>query len=309
MASRSRGPSTLRGVIPAVIQLAFDPVLHLGDTASVRLATLALAIVLFVAMVVAAWIASRTPADGPYVPPPTLRSDDLVFIAVGAVPGAVAAGRLGYALIHADFYLAHPEAILDPAQGSLSLSLVPIGGLLSAAVIVRLIDAPLGRWMHVATMPMLLALALGKLAGILSAAGQGAPSDLDWATAYDGPGPWDSLAPGLPSHPSQAYEGIALLVVLVVFVAALARGAFARRDGRAFVVAVAAWATVRAVVAVTWRDATVLGPLRAEQLIDLGILSVCLVALAAVAWRGRASRGRVVRAEVQWPDPGQRPQF
>lgn len=305
----SRGASTLRGVIPAVIQLSFDPVLHIGDSASVRLATVALAVVLFIAILLAAWIAARTPADGPYVPPPGLRPDDLLFIAVGAVPGAVVAGRVGYVLLHADFYLAQPAAIVDPTQGSLSLSLVPLGGLLSAAVIVRLIEAPLGRWMHVAAVPMLFALALGKLAGVLSAAGQGAPSALGWATAYEGSGPWDSLAPGLPSHPSQAYEGIALLVVLAVLVVALARGAFAKRDGRAFLFAIAAWAAVRAGVATTWRDDRVAGPLRAEQLIDLGVVFVCLVALAAVAWRDRASTPRVVRRDVQWPDPGQRPPF
>jgi prolipoprotein diacylglyceryltransferase len=291
-------------VIPAVIQLSFDPVLHLGDSASVRLATVALALVLFLAILFAAWIAARTPADGPYVPPPSLRPDDLLFIAVGAVPGAVIAGRVGYALLHADFYLAHPAAIADPSQGSLSLSLVPLGGLLSAIVIVRLIEAPLGRWMHVATLPTLF-----RLAGVLSAAGQGAPSDLDWATAYDGPGPWDSLAPGLPSHPSQAYEGLALLVVLVVLGVALARGAFAKRDGRVLLFAIASWAAVRAVVAATWRDDLVLGPLRAEQLIDLAVMFVCLVAVSAFTWRGRASTPRVAHRQVQWPDPGQRPRF
>ena len=50
---------------------------------------------------------------------------------------------------------------------------------------------------------------------VLGGTGQGQPWLGDWATAYLGEGPWGSLAPALPSHPSQAYEGIATLVILV----------------------------------------------------------------------------------------------
>ena len=79
-------------------------------------------------MVVFALIAQRTPAVGPYVPAPGLRPDDLIFIVIGAVPGAIIGGRLGYVLAHLDYYSANPNATIDMAQGGLSLtSAVPFG--------------------------------------------------------------------------------------------------------------------------------------------------------------------------------------
>jgi hypothetical protein len=52
-------------VNPAVITFSFDPVLALGSGASVRIETLALAVVLFAGLVLAARIGQLTPAVGP----------------------------------------------------------------------------------------------------------------------------------------------------------------------------------------------------------------------------------------------------
>ena len=109
-----------------VIQLAFDPVLQLSDTASVRYETIGLAVVLFLGLLSAAWIGSRTPSVGPYVPAPGLRVDDLVFGVVGAVPGAIVGGRLGTVLDHFDYYRANPAAILDPSQGTFDEVVAPL---------------------------------------------------------------------------------------------------------------------------------------------------------------------------------------
>jgi phosphatidylglycerol---prolipoprotein diacylglyceryl transferase len=189
-----------------VVTAAFDPVVRLTETSSVRLETIALAGVLFLGLLLAARIGSLTPAVGPYVPAPGLRIDDLVFIVVGAVPGAIAGGRLGYVLDHLAFYQANPAAVLDVGQGGLSLTLAVPAGILTGAFIGRLLGAPVARWLHAAALPVLFVLGAGKMVGVLGASGQGAPSDAPWATAYLGPGPWGSLAADVPSHPAQVYE-------------------------------------------------------------------------------------------------------
>jgi prolipoprotein diacylglyceryltransferase len=51
--------------------------------------------------------------------------------------------------------------------------------------------------------------------------------------AFQGPRPWGSLAPDLPSHPSQLYEAAATAIVLAFIGLILRLGAFARRDGSA----------------------------------------------------------------------------
>ncbi len=263
--------------MPAVIELDFDPVLRLGDTASIRYETIALAIVLFIGLVLAARIGSGTPANVPYVPAPGLRIDDLVFCIVGAVPGAIVGGRLGAVLDHADYYMANPAAIVDPAQGGLTLTLAIPLGILSGAVIARLLGAPVGRWLHATALPLLFVLAAGKLVGVLGATGQGEPSALPWATAYTGPGPWGSLGAGIPSVPSQAYEAILVALAIVVLLAASRLDVVARRDGAAMFVALTAWAVARFLVAFTWRDAAILGPLRADQVLSLVVLAAALI--------------------------------
>jgi phosphatidylglycerol:prolipoprotein diacylglycerol transferase len=260
---------------PAVITLAFDPVLRLGDL-EVRVATVALAGILLTGLLLAARIGRLTPQPGPYVPPPPLRLDDIPFLVLGIVPGAVIGGRLEYVLIHLDYYAANPAAIVDPGQGSLALGLAVAGGMVGGIAIARLVGAPATRWMHAAVLPLLFVLAAGKLASVLAADGQGLPSDVAWATAYTGPGPWGSLAPEVPSHPSQVYEAIATTLVVVLVGLALRFGAFARRDGSALLAAIVLWGVGRFAVAFTWRDAEVAGPFRAEQLLLAVVIAACI---------------------------------
>ncbi|MEA2605620.1 MAG: Prolipoprotein diacylglyceryl transferase [Chloroflexota bacterium] len=266
----------------AVLAFDFDPLLHLGDGA-VRWETVAIAGAIFTTLVVAG-LAAR--AAG-------LRVDDLLFVVLGLVPGAVVGGRLGYVLLHPAFFTDVPGRILDPGVGSLELTLGVVGGAITGSLVALLLDGRPGPWLRVATIPALVLLALGKLAMILGGTGQGLPTSGEPATAYLGPGPWGSLGPAIPAIPSQALEAIATAVVLVVVVMASFLPQLRRADGRLFLVALAGWALGRAIVASTWRDPAVAGSFRAEQLIDgavaigAGVLALMLVA----SHRGRPIAG------------------
>jgi len=301
-----------------VIAFAFDPVIHLGD-ATVKLETLGIAASVLVGLLLAGWLAAGTPSPAASpTPTPTerdviledvgrLRIDDMIFIVLGILPGAVIGGRLGYVLIHLDFYRAHPAAIVDPGQGSLELTLAIVGGALSGAYACYLLGESVGRWFHVATIPTFAAVTLGKVAQALGGSGQGQPIDLAWATSYQGDGPWGSLAPAVPAHPSQLYEAAATFVILVLMARLIRGDAFARRDGRAFVMTLVLWLIGRALVATTWRDPTLAGPLVAEQLICLFVALASLLLLAGVVLRAR--RRARAEAEPAWPDPETRPHF
>ena len=190
----------------ALIALDFDPLLHLVGGLVVRWEAVAIAAVIIAALVVAGLMARRA----------SLRADDLIFIAVGVVPGAVIGGRIGYGLLHLDYYATQGAALLDPGRGGFELSLAVVGGVVSGLTVATLLEVPVGRWMHLVVLPVLFVLGAGKLAMLLGGAGQGQPAALAWATAFLGPGPWASLAPALPSHPSQAYEGFATLALALV---------------------------------------------------------------------------------------------
>lgn len=324
-------------LVPAVITLSFDPVLSIGGI-NVRLETIGIALAVFVALAVAAAIARVSPVDLSRPPDAPgdepgeqnhLRNDDLLYITVAAIPGAVVGGRLGYALLHLDYYQANPDALLAVGTGGFQLGLAVVGGFLTAGVVAALLGAPVGRWMHALAIPVLLAIAAGKAAMILGGTGQGLPADVSWATAYLGPGPWGSLVPELPSHPAQAYEAIATAVVIVIVMGLVELGAFPGRNGGAFLLGIGLWSLARAIVGITWRDRAVVGPLSMDQVISLSIAAGCLVLLLVV---GGASRVRSRRrqsgeggdgapapsdgagkqppadgAEPEWPDPEARP--
>jgi prolipoprotein diacylglyceryltransferase len=312
------------------MRLDFDPSTTLFGL-SIRLETLALAGVIFFMLVLTALSAGRVrlaatgAAEAGGSAPSRLRRDDLILIAFGAVPGAVVGGRLGYALIHFDYYSANPAAVADPGQGGFELTLAVLLGVLTAVAVARLLAAPVRQWLGVAGLPLLLGLGLGKLAMVLGGTGQGSYSDASWATSYVHTGLWNSINPSFAALPAQAVEGGLELAMAVVILALplllrlrlrrwgriVRPGLAARRDWALlsgdwrFITVIGLWAAVRFVAAFTWRDARVLGPLVAEQIVlAVVVIGVFLGpdAVAALRAAGRAlgrwrAARRVARAE------------
>ncbi|MBA2382288.1 MAG: prolipoprotein diacylglyceryl transferase [Chloroflexi bacterium] len=272
----------------AVLAFDFDPLLHLGDGA-VRWETVALAVAIF-AGVSLAGVAARSAR---------LRVDDLLFVILGIVPGAVVGGRIGYALLHPAYFQAEPSRLLDPGVGSLELTLAVVGGTLTGSLVAYLLDGRPGPWLRIAALPMLLVLAAGKLAAVVGGTGQGLPTTGEPATGYLGPGPWGSLGPSIPSIPAQALEAGATLGVLVIVLILSVAPAFRRPDARLFLIALAGWAVARTIVAATWRDPVVIGPLRAEQVIGIlvAIASGLLAVVTIVVRRGAAPDDRIAMDE------------
>lgn len=289
------------------IEVNFDPFLRVGELA-IRWQTVGLAVALIVGVAMAARARaqprrprepdSRPPSryrDAPRLDRPgelieakPLRLDDMAFILLAAVPGAVVGGRLVHGLAFWEAYAANPDRLLDPAFGSLSLLGAVLGGALAAAVMARLLGAPVRRWADAAAVPLLVTLGLGKLAQFLGGSGQGLPSASPWAVAFTGDGPWVSPNPSLPAHAAQVYEGLWLLIG-ALFVLSLSAPVRARAAGRGglFVAALGVFLLGRLVVGFSWRDRAVLGPLNAEQLLALAALAALLLGVAAVA-AGRA---------------------
>ncbi len=302
--------------MPASISLDFTPATTLLGI-DVRFETLALAGVMFLVLVLAGLSGGRRGAglfrdtrDEAQAEPPRLRRDDLILMAFGVVPGAVVGGRLGYVLVHLDYYQVHTAAILDINQGSLNLTLAVVLGTITGVAVGWLMNAPLGRWLAVSATPVMLGLGLGKLATVLGGAGQGTYSDAWWATSYKGPGPWESLNPSYSALPSAALEGglvlaaLALMLVLPPLLRlrlrrwrSIVRPGLAPRHpwllltgGRRFLTMLGLWAAARFVAAFTWRDAHVLGSLGTEQLVLAAVVALAALGpslLVMLAWLAR----------------------
>lgn len=298
---------------PAVITLAFDPLLRLGPL-TVRWQTVAVAGALLAGLLVAARFAR---GSGVRTGLERLRLDDLLYIAVAAVPGAIVAGRAVHVLVFLSYYQANPQRILDPAQGSLSLLGAVIGGMCTAAYMASLLEVPVRRWADVASTPLLVVIGLGKLALLLGGEGQGQPATGTWAVAFSGPGPWIDPAPATPAFPSQAVEGAwalaGVIVLLVLHAGPLLRrlpgglrqsGAWAAlaesrgeqiapgrlRFGYLFLAALTWWLAGRIAVASTWRDEHLLGSLNAEQVLASGVVALIVLGVLWNAIRPRRVR-------------------
>jgi beta-N-acetylhexosaminidase len=247
----------------AAINLNFNPVADLGPIA-VRWEAVFTVVALLFALAVAS---STAPSR-----------EQLLLILVGIVPGAVVGGRAVHVLDYAGNYLANPATIVNTNLGSLSLLGAVVGGSLSALYVVRVLRAPVAQWADIAAIPLLIALGGGKLAQLLGGSGQGAPFDGPWAVSFTGNGPWVGLAANVPSHPSQVYEGLWLLVGIPLVLAL--------RNHR-FVGAVSWFLVGRLLVGFTWRDSAVLGPLNMEQLVALAILAAAALYAALRTTRVR----------------------
>ena len=284
----------------AVIAFDFDPLLRIADGVSVRWQTLALAAVVSICLAAAALVARRS----------GLRSDDLLYIVIAAGPGAIAGGRLGYLLLVPEAFAAGPLSLFDPSVGGLELGLAVVGGLATAAVVTSLLGAPVGRWADAVSVPLPVAVAAGKLTMAFGGSGQGRPFEGSWATAYVGPGPWVDLAPGLPSHPAQLYEAVAVAAIVLLVAVLGSLGLLIARDGRRMLIGVGAWALARAAISTTWRDPAVLGPAPAGGLVAALVAIGCLAGLIAiVVWWPRRRRQVGAAAQPIWPDPETRPRF
>jgi prolipoprotein diacylglyceryltransferase len=310
----------------ALIEIAFDPVLHLGDL-DIRWQTVGLTITLLIALGLAARIGSYLPPRVPIVAGPQypdapavgssasatelptaqrLRLDDLAYIVLGIVPGAVVGGRVVHAIIFWDAYAADPSRLLDAGVGTLSLLGAVLGGALTGGYVAGLAAMSVRRWADALALPLLLALGLGKLAQLLGGSGQGAAFDGGWAVAFIGAGPWHGLSPELAAHPSQIYEGLWMLTGIPLLLRLVGSGpdlwralparlaprrATPPTAGLLFLTALAWFLAGRVVVGFTWRDAVVAGPLNGEQAVALAILCGVLVGLAV---RGARSGTREV---------------
>ena len=260
------------------LQLSFDPLMSMNGV-SLRWDALALVAVLLVAMAV--WVMRLRDVLGT-----ALRFDDVCFVLLGAIPGAVVGGRVVHVLDYADAYIVKPLTTLDLGRGSASLVGAVVGGALSAAYICRLLGGKVGVWADAAAVPLLLAIALGKLALVLGGGGQGAATNGPLGVAYVGVGPWRSIDAANPAFPSQMLEGAWALLgipVILVLERTLRVGGRAGR-GISLLFALAWWLGGRVGVALTWRDDHTIGPLGTEGVVSLVALGVVVVALA-ITWR------------------------
>ena len=198
----------------------------------------------------------------------------LIFVAL--VAGIVGA-RLGYALRFAEVYVRDPLALLALSPVTLAPEVgVAIGGIAAMAYAQR---RGLALWPTLdALTPGAATLAVAlALAHLASGDAFGAPTELPWAIEL-----W-----GAPRHPSQAYELLGAVLILLLVLRLKPGASF---PGVAFGMFAALTAGARLFLEAFRGDSMLwFGTLRAAQIVSLGLLLAALVLIRRQAQRSAGS--------------------
>jgi phosphatidylglycerol---prolipoprotein diacylglyceryl transferase len=183
--------------------------------------------------------------------------------------GGLVAGRLAYALQHAQVYLAHPLDLLSLSPTTLGLWVVLAAGPLIAWLVGRREGLPLRPSLDALAPGLAVLLVALGVAHLLSGNAYGAPTGLPWGIAL-----W-----GETRHPSQAYEILAGLGILLAWWLSAPR---LRGSGYAFLLVLGLAAGARVFLEAFRGDSlSWAGGLRVAQVGGLALLAAAL----ALAWR------------------------
>jgi phosphatidylglycerol---prolipoprotein diacylglyceryl transferase len=265
--------------VPFVIDIS--PVaVDIGGVA-IRWYGLTLALAIVVAYVLAAREAARLHLR------PGLVADGALWIGIAALVG----GRLLFIAQNGVADLAtHPAHIFMIWMGGLSFYGGLAAGLGAIVVLARRRGVSWRVVADVAAPAAAIGQAIGHVGCLIGGDSAGIPTDLPWAVVYRNPG---AMAPlGIPLHPTQAYEAIALAGLFVVLRAVRRR--LAAVPGSLTAVYLGGLALIRFLLFFLRDEPAVLLGLKTAQWIGLGILVVAawilVTSLRATGASGLRSR-------------------
>jgi phosphatidylglycerol:prolipoprotein diacylglycerol transferase len=212
---------------------------------------------------------------------PRLALDGLAW----ALPIGLVGARLANVLGYWDYYLTQPSELWQINLDGLSLwGGLAAGGLIFAARVGR--GGPMRRRKILdAVAPyVLLGIAIGRIGELIDGQGQGAPSDLPWATHYA-----SRLAAspdfGVTRHPAQLYDGmlaLALFGLLWLVPSKLPAGS-------RMAIALVAYGVGRLVLGAVRLDPAFAFGLQIEQILAIGAIVIGAVfGLRPLLWRHEA---------------------
>jgi phosphatidylglycerol---prolipoprotein diacylglyceryl transferase len=199
---------------------------------------------------------------------PDLVGDLLVWLIVGAIPGA----RLYYVLFQWSYYSQHPDQILAIWRGGIAIHGAILGGTLAAILFSRVKRCSFWRLADVVAPSLILGQAIGRWGNFFNSEAFGSPTDLPWKLLI----PPDRRPPGFEMvsyyHPTFLYESLWNLMVFGLLMALLFRFPKAKR-GTLFLVYMIAYSCGRFWIEALRTDSLMAGPLKMAQMVSLvGIL-------------------------------------
>jgi phosphatidylglycerol:prolipoprotein diacylglycerol transferase len=169
-----------------------------------------------VGTMVGIWVAVALAREAGY------REDDTLSVALWGVVGAILGARLFHVIDQWDYYHAHPAQIVMLNEGGIAIYGAIVGGVLAGALCAWRRGLDVARLADVASLALILGMAIGRIGDIINGEHHGAPAEgFPLAVVYTNP---NTLAErGRPVHLAVGYELVLDLAIFTILLW-LARG-------------------------------------------------------------------------------------
>ena len=127
-----------------------------------------------------------------------ISEDDVLNLAICAIPSGVIGARLYYVIFNWSYYSKYPSQILNFRGGGMAIHGALIGGILAGFIYTKVKNINFFKMADIALIGMPLAQAIGRWGNYINREAHGGPTNL----------PWGIMVDGVKVHPTFLYESI-----------------------------------------------------------------------------------------------------
>ena len=185
-----------------------------------------------------------------------ISEDDVLNLAIFAIPAGVLGARLYYVIFNWEFYSQNPSQILNFRGGGMAIHGALIGGILAGLIYTKIKNISFFKMADIALIGMPLAQAIGRWGNYINGEAHGGPTDL----------PWGIMVDGVKVHPTFLYESIwdfGIFVFLWMF------RKKKKYEGQVAIYYIILYSLGRFFIEGLRTDSLMIGPLRMAQVISL----------------------------------------
>lgn len=185
-----------------------------------------------------------------------ISEDDVLNLAIFAIPAGVLGARLYYVIFNWGFYSQNPSQILNFRGGGMAIHGALIGGILAGLIYTKIKKINFLKMADIALIGMPLAQAIGRWGNYINGEAHGGPTDL----------PWGIMVDGVKVHPTFLYESIwdfGIFIFLWIF------RKKKKYEGQVAIYYIILYSLGRFFIEGLRTDSLMIGPLRMAQVISL----------------------------------------
>ena len=185
-----------------------------------------------------------------------ISEDDVLNLAIFAIPAGVLGARLYYVIFNWGYYSQNPSQILNFRGGGMAIHGALIGGILAGLIYTKIKKINFFKMADIALIGMPLAQAIGRWGNYINGEAHGGPTNL----------PWGIMVDGVKVHPTFLYESIwdfGIFIFLWMF------RKKKKYEGKIIVYYIGLYSLGRFFIEGLRTDSLMIGPLRMAQVISL----------------------------------------